>query len=406
MQIKMLKGVFASAGLALLGACSTPMPCDPTGGLCAPIQANTSAAAAVPAPVVAAPKASVQTMPVESPGTPAVAPAPSLRLGLLLPTRSEALGPPAAALRAGFMAAHARAPDGVQVNLIDSSDDTDETLTAYMMAKKDNDIIVGPLSRAAVGVLAASGTVSLPTIALNHPDGRSIDNPIPPKMLVIGLSIEEQARSVAQWAAAEHPGATALVVSGNSAWQRRLAAAFSAQWKQLGYPLQQSELTASGGYLAEPAIHQLKMRVDAEPPGLLFAALDADQLRQVRAILGTELPAYGASSVNPGLTAGNSLPELDGLRLLDMPWQLLAEQSFPRYTAQPHTADMDRLYALGIDAYRVALEVARKPNSALRIDGVTGRLTVTPVNGGARFERIETGAVYQTGSFTLVERKK
>lgn len=351
-------------------------------------------------------------MPVDSPNNP-IAATPGVRapvrIALLLPTRSEALGVPASALRAGFMAAHARDRDGVTVNLIETTDDTDETLSAYMAAKKDNDIIVGPLSRQGVGAIAASGTVTKPTVALNHPDGRGADNPIPPNMLVIGLSIEDEARHVAQWAAAEHPGATALVVSGNTSWQRRLAAAFAAQWKQLGYPVQSSELIASNGYLSEPAIHQLKTRIDAEPPALMFAALDADQLRQVRAIVGAELPAYGASSVNPGAAAGTSLPELDGVRLLDMPWQIQADHpavmTYPRYAGAGRTPDLDRLYALGIDAYRVTLEIAKKPVGAFRLDGVTGRLAVDFGNGVSRFERVEPAAVFQSGSFKLIERK-
>jgi hypothetical protein len=424
----MLTGVLASAGLTMLVACSTPMPCDPTGGLCAPIQANTSGAAPgsraadasaapnVPRPVApapAAPGANVQTMPVDSPDNPAPPAATGkapVRIALLLPTRSEPLRAPAEALRSGFMAAYEREHDGAVVNLIETTDDTDETLNAYMAAKKDNDIIVGPLSRAAVGVIAGSGTVSKPTIALNHPDGRGVDNPIPPNMLVIGLSIEDEARQAAQWAAMEHPGASALVVSGNSAWQRRLAAAFAAQWRQLGYPVQLSELIASNGYLSEPAILQLKTRVEADVPGLMFAALDADQLRQVRAILGTELPTYGTSSVNPGSTAGNSLPELDGVRLLDMPWQIQADHAavmvYPRFEGALHTADLDRLYALGIDAYRITRQLASKPASRFTMDGVTGRLAVSFGNGESRFERTEPGAVYQTGSFRLIERKK
>ena len=425
MLIKMLNGVLATAGLALLGACSTPMPCDPTGGLCAPNQANTSGAApgsraadatatrpqAVPATPV--PIASVQTMPVENPDSPLRAAAsarPPIRIALLLPTRSEALRQPAEALRAGFMAAYEREREGITVNLIETGDDTDEILNAYMAAKKDNDIIVGPLSRSGVGAVAASGTVGKPTIALNHPDGRGVDNPIPPNMLVIGLSIEDEARQVAQWAAAEHPGATALVLSGNSPWQRRLAAAFAAQWKQLGNQVQLSELTASNGYLSEPAIHQLKMRVDSEMPTLMFAALDADQLRQVRAIVGSELPAYGSSSVNPGATAGGSLPELDGVRLLDLPWQIQpnnpAVMLYPRYQDAGRSLDLGRLYALGIDALRVTLEIAKNPISSFRMDGVTGRLSVNFGKGASRFERIAPGAVYQSGSFVPVEQKK
>jgi outer membrane PBP1 activator LpoA protein len=421
----MLNGVLATAGLTLLVACSTPMPCDPTGGLCAPIQANTSGVAPgtradaagrpapPPPPVSTAPDASVQTMPVESPDSPAPAPAAgraTIRIGLLLPTRSEALRTPADALRAGFMAAYERDRDGIVVNLIETTDDTDETISAYMAAKKDNDIIVGPLSRSAVGAIAASGTVSKPTIALNHPDGRGADNPIPPNMLVIGLSIEDEARQVAQWANAENPGASALVVSGNSAWQRRLAAAFSAQWKRLGNTVQLAELTSSGGYLSEPAIHQLKTRIETDLPVLMFAALDADQLRQVRAIVGPDLPTYGASSVNPGQAAGNSLPELDGVHLLDMPWQVQSDHPavmlYPRFLGAGRSADLDRLYALGIDAFRITLEIAKKPVTAFRMDGVTGRLSVNFGNGAARFERVQPGAVYQTGTYRLLEQKK
>ncbi len=424
MQKIIVKGLLATATLALLGACSTPMPCDPTGGLCAPNQANTSGAASgsraadigavaplpAAAPIAAVPAATVQTMPVESPDSPAAASgrAPT-RIALLLPTRSEALGPPAEALRAGFMAAYELNRAGVIVNVIETTDDTDETLSAYMQAKKDNDIIVGPLSRAGVGAIAASGTVTKPTVALNHPDGRGVDNPIPPNMLVIGLSIEDEARAVAQWAAAENPGATALVVSGNSSWQRRLAAAFAEQWKQLGNQVQLAELTTSNGYLSEPAILQLKTRVEAEAPTLMFAALDADQVRQVRAILGSELPAYGASSVNPGNTAGGSLPELDGMRLLDMPWQIQSDHAavmtYPRL-AGAKSLDLGRLYALGIDAFRISAEIAKNPVSNFRLDGVTGRLTVNFGNGVSRFERVEPAAVYESGSFRLIERKQ
>jgi outer membrane PBP1 activator LpoA protein len=419
----MLSGAVATAGLCLLSACSTPMPCDPTGGLCAPTQANTSSGAraaelaapqSAPPPLPDAPPAAVvQTMPVDAPDTPARPAAPSgpaLRIALLLPTRSGPLGPPADALRAGFMAAYERDHDGVIVNLIETTDDTDETISAYMAAKKDNDIIVGPLSRSSVSAIAASGTVSKPTIALNHPEGRGVDNPIPPQMLVVGLSIEDETRQVAQWAAAEHPGASALVVSGNSAWQQRMAAAFAAYWKQLGYTVQMAELTASGGYLAEPAIYQLKARVDAEAPALMFAALDADQLRQVRAILGTDLPVYGASSVNPGSSVGAVLPELEGVRMLDMPWQIQSDHSavmvYPRYLNAGRSPDLDRLYALGIDAFRIALELAKKPGASFRMDGVTGRLSVNFGKGAARFERVEPAAVYQAGSFRLIERKK
>ena len=352
-------------------------------------------------------------MPVESPDAAPAASAPAaaapVRIGLLLPLHSEALGPPADALRAGFMAAYERDRTGFVVNLIETGDSPDETLDAYMAALKQNDIIVGPLARSAVGAIAASGAVSKPTIALNHPDGRA-DAAIPPNMLVVGLSIEDEARQVAQWAASEFPGSTALIVSGTNNWQRRIASAFAAQWKQLGNRAELAELTASNGYLNEGGIIQLKARIEADQPTLMFAALDADQLRQVRSIVGTALTTYGTSSVNPGTELGASaLVDLDGTRLLDMPWEVQPEHSavmvYPRWLAGGRTLDLDRLYALGIDAFRVTRQLALKPNTSFKMDGVTGRLAVDFGQGQARFSRSETGAVYQGGGFKLVEQR-
>lgn len=61
------------------------------------------------------------------------------------------------------------------------------------------------------------------------------------------------------------------------------------------------------------------------------------------------------------------------------------------------TADMERLYALGIDAFRVAREVALRPNAPFTLDGVTGRLAVRFENEQSVFERTEQAATYQQG---------
>jgi outer membrane PBP1 activator LpoA protein len=426
MLIRKVNGLMAAAALSLLGACSTP--CGAPGGLCAPIEANTSyeharaadlaartAAATMPvaAPAApAAPPASVQTMPVDSPNAPAATPegAPPIRIGLMLPLKSETLRGPAEALRAGFMAAYERERAGFVVNVIDTGDSPDEALDAYMAAVKVNDIMVGPLARSAVAAIADSGAISKPTVALNHPEGRGLDAPLPPNMLAIGLSIEDEARQVAQWAAAEHPGTAALIVSGTSPWQRRIANAFAAQWKQLGYTADIAELIPVNGYLSENAIAQLKQRVDTEQPGLLFAALDADQLRQVRTYMGPNLPTYGTSSVNPGLEQVAAMADLDGTRLLDLPWEVQPDSktvaAYPKWLGTKRTLDLDRLYALGIDAFRVTRQVALKPNTPFKLDGVTGRLSLDYTGGRARFSRSQPWTVYQAGSYKLVEPRR
>jgi outer membrane PBP1 activator LpoA protein len=408
MLIKSLKGLLAAAALAALGGCSTP--CDAPGRLCAPVESNTSVpvarAQAAGAPAAAGSEASVQTMAVDSPSAAAAAgkpPANAVRIGLMLPLRSAALGPPSEALRAGFMAAYERDGSGFMVNLIETGDSAQDALDAYAAAVAQNDIVVGPLARSAVSAVAASTGARKPTVALNHPE-QGI--PVPQQMLVMGLSIEDEARQVAALASSEQPGANALIVSGTSAWQRRLAGAFAAEWARRGRLSQLVEIPAYNGYLSEAAIGQLKLRVETELPNMMFAALDADQARQVRAIIGPDLPFYGAASVNPGIGPGTAATELDGVRLLDLPWVVQPDHPavmvYPRWSGERRTLDMDRLYALGIDAFRVAREIALKPGASFTMDGVTGRLSVRQGQGAARFERVVPAAVYQGGTLTLI----
>jgi hypothetical protein len=348
-------------------------------------------------------------MPGTAPETPAgLAAAPkSVRIGLMLPLRSETLGRAADALRAGFMAAWERDRDGFEVNVVETGDSTQEVLPAYTEALQQNDIIVGPLARSAVTTLAASQSVSKPTIALNHPEGRD-ELPLPEKMLAIGLSIEDEARQVAELAARDHPGGEALILSGGNAWQRRAATAFAAQWQRLGLKAKTLELSTPNGYLSDPELVALRSRLSGEPVELLFAALDVDQARQLRVALNApplgDVPVYGTSSLNPGRSLLQPGPELDGVRLIDLPWMVQRDhpavmvypQPVPRDEARL-SADMERLYALGIDAFRIAREIARRPAQQLRLDGVTGQLTIDFGNGPARFQRVEPVAVYRNG---------
>lgn len=400
---KSCRGLFAGvvlAGAGLLGGCAAP--CGAPGGLCAPTTANTSAQPE------AHPRAADVALPAAAaaPAAQAAVPRGPVRIGLMLPLKSEALGPPADAVRAGFMAAYERDRAGFTVNLIETGDTPQQALDAYKGAVAANDIVVGPLARSAVTLVAASPLVSKPTIALNSPDGRAR---LPAQMLVMGLSIEDEARQVAAWAAAEHPG-TALVLSGGSPWQKRIAQSFISHYKHGKRVATLVELPATNGYLSEAAINLLKLRIEEEPPTLLFAALDADQLRQVRGMVDTAIPIYGTSSSNPGTAPGAAMVELDGLRLLDLPW--VVQKDHPAVMVYPRRAgsgagplDLDRLYALGIDAYRVAREVALQPGASFTMDGVTGRLTIAFTPDAARFERQQPSAVYLNGAYKPAARR-
>jgi uncharacterized protein len=377
-----------------------------------------------------------------------------VRMGLILPLRSESLGAAAEALRAGFMAGWERDRDNITVTVVETGDVSQDILASYAQTLETADIIVGPLARSAVTAVASSPLVTKPTIALNHPEGYGTPNatPLPPQMLAMGLSIEEEARQVAQWAAAEHPGASALILTTSTPWQRRIAGAFAAHWQQLGQQVRMVELNAPNSYLSDPDLVQLRARLQQDPPGLLFSAMGADQTRQLRGALMSgllhesneapistaeglpadpltpppvsglaALPLYGTSALNAGGGMNSPTNELDGVRLLDLPWQV--QRDHPAVMVYPHpvqagTADMERLYALGIDAYRVAREISqlgsrspgsrqpdsRQPSGRFHIDGVTGRLTVDFGQGPARFERIEQPAVFKAGTPQAVQQ--
>jgi outer membrane PBP1 activator LpoA protein len=427
MLIKNLKALGAGLGLVLLAGCST-VSLDEPQGLCAPGGANTSPRSGdyacpdnIPAPVPerAAPArepdaAPVQTMPVQLPGQEAAnAPAAArgagpVRIALLLPMKSPSLGGAAESVRAGFMASVERDGAGVEVELVPTGDSADDALAAYSRAAASHDVIVGPLARPAVSALAAGGPVSRPTVALNHPEPRGA---LPPGMLVAGLSLEDEARQAAEWAAREHPHGRVLILTANAAWSQRAASAFEARWSELGHTGQRFAVPSAAGRVEPSAIAELKTRLEIDPPELLFAALDVVELRQVRAETGTAIPCYAGGAGNPGRSPGTGVTELDGLRLVDVPWLVQPDNRavmvYPRPVDAEQSLTMNRLYALGIDAFLVARELALHPGAPFRIDGVTGQLAVDGAvdgTGSARLQRREAMAVYRDGSFEPAEQ--
>jgi outer membrane PBP1 activator LpoA protein len=402
MLIGSLKGLLAALALGYLAGCAAP--CGAPGRLCAPGQANTSAPEQARAAAAGMPSFSQarpgtpqdRAAPASTPARATLAPA---RIALLVPLQSDTLGLPAQAVRDGFLAAFEHDREGLEVEVVSTSDAPEQVLQAYSRAAANNDIVVGPLARSSVGALAASGAVTKPTVALNHPEQGVT---LPPNMLAIGLSIEEEARQAADWAAREHPQGRALILAGSGGWQQRAAQAFELRWSELGRNSHMAELPADDGRVDPAAIDQVRTRMEVDPPELMFAALDAVQLLQVRAVLGTAVVCYAASPANPGRQPGQSMPGLDGLRLLDLPWEVQPQHQavmvYPRWVEDSHTLEIDRLYALGIDAFRVARALALRPDAPVELDGVTGKLSVALASPAA-FRRTEAATVYRDGAY-------
>jgi len=356
------------------------------------------------------------------PAEPAQIPAPTIfalplpvqrqmptRIALLLPLRSEALGRAANVVRAGFMTAHERENEqGLSVTIVETSETVQDVLSGYNAATLNHDIVVGPLSRTGVTAIVQGGAVGKPTIALGQLDmSGDVGLMLPQQMLVIGLSIDDEARQIANWAHTDHPAGKAFSISTGTAWQRRAAKAFADEWQRGGAQLEAMELGTAGGFLSASGLLQLRKRIETEKPAFLFVALDAAQTRQLREAIGTDTVMYGTSQLNPyalpDWATAERIPDMNGVRLVDMPWQLQPDHPavllYPRLAVNPdqrRSADLERLYALGIDAYRIAREIALK-RTQFEIDGVTGKLKIDLYRNAARFERTEVPAIYQDG---------
>lgn len=348
--------------------------------------------------------------------------APAVRVTLLLPLRSPLFAAAANAVRGGFLSAAQHKHGKLQISVIETSDDAQEILSIYRDASAKSDIIVGPLSRSAVTALAQSNSVIKPTVALAQPDIAELS--LPSNLLMIGLSIEDEARQIALWTEREKRPGKIFTISTSIAWQRRAAKAYADQAQRIGMTVESLELSSPNGSISQSGLAQLRQRIQAEKPALLFVALDAVQTIRLRDAVGNDLPLYGTSQLNPltldsrfknsakspasadsaSLPADGRFPELNGVHLVDMPWQLeqenttvmIYQRARPAGNDMRSNADIERLYALGIDAYRIANQIALQ-HSGFDVDGVTGQIYVNMDRSATYFQRRETQAVYQDG---------
>lgn len=364
------------------------------GGVAAPLWVRAQGRANEPAP--AAP-------PPAPPGDPS-APRPRVRfgegnvlVGLLLPRQDGPFSRAAASLLAGVRAAHGRDGAGVVVEAIEIDDQADE-LAVVMAELRDRNaaLVLGPVTRNGAAALIELGGIAIPTLALNLPDGNP---PVPARLTFFGLAIETEARQVASIAFAQvrdragtrRPRAVGVTVASPLA--RRGAVAFRDAWLSLG-----GEMRELVEFTGPRPSRDLRARLVQPVPDVAFLSMGAEQARVLRGALGAETAVWSTSLASIGSGSTLRLPELDGLRLLEMPW--LIEPDNPAvmaYAKVPtgYNVEMQRLYALGIDAFRIGRQMLAG-DTAFELDGVTGRLrydrTASP-----RIERLAVQAEYRAG---------
>lgn len=313
------------------------------------------------------------------------------RVALLLPDIEGPYRFAADAVLRGVMAAHAVDGRGVYVKVFRIEDpEFPDAEEVYRQLRKERfSLVIGPLIRSEINGLAQMAELPIPTLGLNLPgQGRQI----PLNCALFSLAVEFDGRSAARFAFADAYQRVgnlrplrALAISDTRSLSQRSADAFVEGWQ------------AYGGETETPIVRNIK--TEREMSSLLagvradvvFAALDAEVMARVRTAFSPALPIYGTSQLNVGAlpTVRKSelvaAPELDGVRVVEMPWQLMPDHpavaAYPRSRRMPHM-EMQRLYAFGIDAWRLARGlIAQNVQSAqggqqepIVLDGVTGQL--------------------------------
>lgn len=304
-------------------------------------------------------------------------------IGVALPLSGDLAGA-AQAILDGFLAAYyqQRAPRP-DLQIYDTQSLSAGASVVARAAAEGVSILVGPLTKTAVGRLATKSSLPIPVLALNYTN----KNHPPPALYQYGLSPEDEARAVARRAAAMG-WLKALVLVPRGDWGTRVLSAF------------QQTLTRAGGTLIEYAYFNssredhataIKQLLNYGAGGgnlkradFIFIAAQPMQARLLRTQLrffgATNIPVLATSHLYNKASNGERHGDLDGVMFTDMPWMLgthhadtrKRELSDPWATA---TGGRARLFAMGLDAWALAHRLRQQSlQPGTLFQGATGKL--------------------------------
>lgn len=356
----------------------------------------TTAYSAAPSPAVTTPSAKPQ--PSNSSAATNTAAFSSQRLALLLPLtgKQQAAG---IAVRDGFFAA-ALQQSATQRGTIDIFDTNESgVMDAYARATRSGaTLVVGPLLKEDIDALIKNRALTINTLTLNT---ISSDREIPTTLIAqFALDPEDEARQVAQRAVAEQQ-LRAIVIAPKNEWGQRVQRAFTAELTGLGgsvteavnYDPSASEHVATMKSLMAAHKTNKGQTKENQPSAtdsirndfdFIFMAAPVAQAKQIYpairyALANLNTPIY-ATSDSYALEGSNN--DFEGLRFIDMPWIINRDRSTANLYVDMANhwgnsfRSRSRLYALGIDAYRLSERLNTSTTTISLPRGVTGQLSL------------------------------
>jgi uncharacterized protein len=292
------------------------------------------------------------------------------------------------------------------IRFYDSSNDDLTFNQLYQQAIDDGATdIIGPIDKVVINQLLQQQELDVPTLTLNYSE-KTFSNTV--NLYQFGLSPEDEARQVAELAIKQNKK-RAAVYYPDSEWGKRLNQAFSEHYTLLGGRVmtRADYVTNTNDYrrsirtlfnLDQSAIRHRKVedtigkRAQSEP----YRRQDIDMIylaatpRSARSIMpafkfhhAADLPVYSTSHVYTGKIDRELDRDLNGLVFCDLPWVLQNDSPLAKvFTLNwPKQENFTRLFALGVDAYRLVYNLDYLENKDFAFyDGQTGNIQLDDNN--------------------------
>jgi hypothetical protein len=291
-------------------------------------------------------------------------------IALLLPFQAEAFYPTADAIWRGFVAAQAGANNNAEIKIYATQSNKNAVAAIYQQAIMEGArYVIGPLTRDEATVLATD-QIPVPTLALNQPDIAGTVN----NFYMFGLSIDAEAAQIAK-IARDYGMQTATIIVSKNPLAAHMNKAFGNAWINEG-----GQIIAQVNVDENTALKDVKTQLSAQPADMILIAGNAEEARAIRPYLDAATPTFGFSHIYVGINHEPQDAALLAVRFIDLPWLLnSSDAAFAAYqtaAADLPQGEMQRWFALGVDAYQVLLALTQQSRQSVTIRGLTGKIRI------------------------------
>ena len=327
-------------------------------------------------------------------------PAQVQKVALLLPL-SERLAPAGKAVLDGYLASYYASYSRPELAILDLDQYPSATAAYNAAMAQGANLVVGPLSKEAVGELGKLPQRPVPVLALNRA-GQTGDTGSG-SLVQLSLAPEDEAALIAEHAFGQ--GArSALIIRPAGSWGNKMESVLRQRWAALGGTVTGSEsYTGREDYSpsvkngldifnSERRARSIRdmLATNIESTGrrrqdidtIFLLSRSAADARSIKPLLSFhyagDLPVYATSSIYSGIPDPRD-KDLNGINLVEIPWLLGTSPGLRVAIAAGGTGsdNYTRLNALGTDAHLLQsrfMQLQAGPDALLR--GNTGLLTL------------------------------